>query len=949
MKKYTAICCTAVMLCGTLIAAAACTERDPTVKGDYTRPTEEELRTALGAIDEEKLFGNAAAQGGGFGFSLGGDFEIAADAEACVASLESSIRYDYSHTKDARAGSGSFTLSARGEETDPENTEDGGLNVNVSLYNDADAAYAYVTAERGETRTEAGGKLSFPALAAAAGAYDDIPLPEWFPLAELTSGTVDIEDAVGALLDLGMDAWTDNSDGFKLKLVANERFYESLAADAQSYGMQLTYTQQTFEIYLHIRQDGLLEQFSSLIDIQGDVGEGEEAGTLSIGGNFVLRYATPRVTLPDELADSVKYPLYDDLFISADPEEPDDPEPQPGPVTVLKPQTTADGVVTAQNFNAAEGANILYDATADRVCVVTETGYKIYDAASRNLLDSDSVLQNIVCADVRGGKLYLGMGEKGIDVIDLKNLTASPAHIVTASPVYSIAATNSCIVFGTSLQWGAVMRIGFTGEGETRLLNSVYDPEFLVGQGGVYVIENRTPTATICKIDLAENTSEIFNIANTDGADADISLDGEYLHFNGSCYDADTMELVSSSGLAELYPETTGYPPAETLLITERYSYLRGTDGTLLIYDRSAEAFRYRAEFTPDTLYERTDGTIYAVCAAAGWTAIVDPAEFPKRTVAPDDPTLPDHPVHGNASLPQSTKDGILTVQTFYATKDSLAAYDAATDSYIVAETNAFRVYDMKTGELRFSEELLLDITCLDAYNGKLCLGLGEAKKIRVVDLMNGQYEDIAAAVAVSDIAVMNSCIVYADGDQWCSVYRVGFAGERETLLLSTAYFPVLTPNRSEGLVYVAETGLSDCSLYFIRLSDGTTTEVSQWGEFSYAEEGARFDGEAVYFCGVRFDAATGERLSANLTEDYLPAFGTVPEEGILLTEEYAFLRTQTGIIAVYDRAKGSLLYRTGIAAEAVYKRADGTFVLLSKTSGCAIVFDPEALPGAPQ
>ena len=139
MKKYTAICCTAVMLCGTLIAAAACTERDPTVKGDYTRPTEEELRTALGAIDEEKLFGNAAAQGGGFGFSLGGDFEIAADAEACVASLESSIRYDYSHTKDARAGLGSFTLSARGEETDPENTEDGGLDVNVSLYNDADA------------------------------------------------------------------------------------------------------------------------------------------------------------------------------------------------------------------------------------------------------------------------------------------------------------------------------------------------------------------------------------------------------------------------------------------------------------------------------------------------------------------------------------------------------------------------------------------------------------------------------------------------------------------------------------------------------------------------------------------------------------------------------------------------------------------------------------------
>ena len=286
-------------------------------------------------------------------------------------------------------------------------------------------------------------------------------------------------------------------------------------------------------------------------------------------------------------------------------------------------------------------------------------------------------------------------------------------------------------------------------------------------------------------------------------------------------------------------------------------------------------------------------------------------------------------------------------MQTFYATEDSLAAYDAATDSYIVAETNAFRVYDMKTGELRFSEELLLDITCLDAYNGKLCLGLGEAKKIRVVDLMNGQYEDIAAAVAVSDIAVMNSCIVYADGDQ--CVYRVGFAGERETLLLSTAYFPVLTPNRSEGLVYVAETGLSDCSLYFIRLSDGTTTEVSQWGEFSYAEEGARFDGEAVYFCGVRFDAATGERLSANLTEDYLPAFGTVPEEGVLLTEEYAFLRTQTGIIAIYDRAEGSLLYRTGIAAEAVYKRADGTFVLLSQTSGCAIVFDPEALPGAPQ
>lgn len=956
MKKVAAVCCAAVMLCGTL-TFTACGGRDPIVTGDYTRPTEEQLKEALGAIDEEKLFGGAADQNGAFGFSLGGDLRIAIAAQERTAAFDGSVSYDYNREQRTAAGAGKLAFSAQGypaptkapalavqEPTDPTET-DGDIRFEAALYNDSEAAYAYVTLAQGETQTEMGGKLSFGALAAAAESAEQ-PYGSLLPL---EADARSIAEVVGALTEAGMDAWMDTSEGFKLKLVANDGFYDTLSSYAESYGLQLTYTQKTFEIYLHIGKDGILEQVSSLVDIQSEVGggENEEAGTLTIGGNFVFRRSSPRVTLPDELSDSVKYPLYDDLILSGDPEEPWEPAPQPEPEIVLKPQTTADGVVTAQEYAVPEGGTLHYDAATDRVAVVAQDGYKIYDAASRSLLYSDTRLQGIVCADSYNGKLCLGTGEgKGIYIVDMKNGTAFYAAVV--SPVYSIAVTDSCIVFGTSDQWGAVMRVGFTGEGEARLLGSVHSPDFLVAHGEniVYVIENSTPTSSVYKVDLAENTSEIFGIDGVKDADADMRLDGETLHYGGACYDADTMEPVSSSEISELYPETKGYSPAETLLITEKYSYLRGTDGAMLVYDRSAEAFRYRAEFTPDTLYERSDGTIFAVCKAAGYAAVIDPSDFPKRAVAPDDPALPDRPVYedGVPSLPQSTKDGILTVHTFYATEDSLAAYDAATDSYIVAERNTYRVYDMQTGELRFSEDLLLDIACLDAYNGKLCLGLGTAKKIRVVNLESGRSENIAAAVAVSDIAVMNSCIVYADGDQWCSVYRVGFTGERETLLLSSVYYPVLTPNRSEGLVYAAETGLSDCSLYYIKLSDGTATKVTRFGEFPYSEGGAHYDGENVYFGGARFDAVTGERLSENIAEDYLPAFGTLPEESVLLTDEYAFLRTQTGILAVYNRAEGELLYRTGVTSAAVYRRTDGTFALLSETNGFVIVFDPAAL-----
>lgn len=320
---------------------------------------------------------------------------------------------------------------------------------------------------------------------------------------------------------------------------------------------------------------------------------------------------------------------------------------------------------------------------------------------------------------------------------------------------------------------------------------------------------------------------------------------------------------------------------------------------------------------------------------------IYDETLYPLIDMQPDLPEETPGEQPGNA--PQSTADGVVTAMSYGEAGDDLL-YDNATDSVIAVGKKSYKVYNAESGELLSEETMSTGIECADVWNGKLCLGLGEAKQIKVINLENGIDTTFTTDITVCDIAVMDDCIVFCDGDQWCEVKSCDFDGQNMTTLIISVHEPLLTPNRDDNYVYVVERNLSSISFYYINLNDGSYINHADFSQYAYNTEPAKYDGQYVHFDGKTFDKLTGEQItSVEIAEPY-PAGPEEPKETIYVGERYSLVRSAYNNMLIYDREADQFVYTADLYPVTAYERPDGTLLVTCHAPRYAAIIDLSSL-----
>lgn len=601
----------ALLMGGTLaLSACANDNHDAVIKGNYKQPTQAELDSALASINADNLFGNT--ENLKIGLSLSGSLSLTVAQNDTESSEALSLSYLLNADNSSVAGAGNFAMT----ETINEKSE---VVASAALYNDTDYFYMDVSYEGMNIK----GKLSYASIAHVI--ENKLPTDQ-LPVPELPEGDFTIQ----AMAEAGIDVWLDTSDGIKLKLSANDTFFNNAFAEISPD--EISFTDKTLEIYLYINKDGLFEQMSALIKI-GMENPADTSERVDIDGSLVLKRTNETVTLPSDLTDENKYPVLYEYGTPDDNPPADDPfddYPEPLPdYSANAPVSTYDNVVKAVNFGGEGYKDAIYEETTDTIITYDKNSYTVYDANTGDEILTQRTLLNIYSADAYNGKVVFGLGESRqiliTDIVSQKSQTL----VVPVKP-YRVAALDDCIVYCDIDQWCTVQRCDYEGNNVTTLINSAYSPYLTPNRDDnyVYVSESNISSCELFYINL--NTNEIQTVSEFGDFSYEYrpsEYDGMYLHFGGFSFDRLTGVQISGSDVSELYTPFTEIPAA-TLQITENYSIVRSESNGLLIYDHANDMFVYRADFGPEKVYARADGTFVVISMKDGYAARIYPSEI---------------------------------------------------------------------------------------------------------------------------------------------------------------------------------------------------------------------------------------------------------------------------------------------------------------------------------
>lgn len=324
---------------------------------------------------------------------------------------------------------------------------------------------------------------------------------------------------------------------------------------------------------------------------------------------------------------------------------------------------------------------------------------------------------------------------------------------------------------------------------------------------------------------------------------------------------------------------------------------------------------------------------------------LYDETIYPDRSVYPGDPSHPgENVVRPYPDIPYTSYDGVVTAMNYGDTISEIL-YDGATDSIIVIAPTVYRVYSAESGQLLTSENLQQYINCADVRNGRLCLGLGGTKQIKVVDLSELSSDILSVSIEVNDIAAMDDCIVFSDDGGQCSVMQCDYEGQHINTLISSINTPLLTPNRDDNYLYAVET--SSQITYFIDMSRLGVEERITAGRCQYNYAPAKYDGRYIHISRHTYDSRSGIMVSpSELAEQYTPYSDVFndPWETLYIGERYSFVRSESDNLLIYDREAKEFIYLAKFSPSHVYARADGTFVVTCRNDSYAAIIDLSSL-----
>lgn len=302
MKKFLAIIASAILaVC--MFAFAACdnngnNDNSGVVAGDYKEPTEDELKTTIDDVDEDKIFEGLT------GYELDAKFNVNISADGTDSDMAAALNFKVTTANQSLLGTGTASLTSSG---------DNGMNVNANVYLDSSYAYANVMglsqvlgSDEFKAKVNYGTLLEGVTGKLPMAAEEEAEPDESLNLAEMLALLDEYKIGVGL----------DNSNGLKLKLSVTEESVWLLAAEGglspieiASYKKMVTFNTFVFDVYFALNEDGSFSQASVNLDIdaaltvpQIGLASAEGAGmALKVKGYLTVKAYSGSVTLPEEL------------------------------------------------------------------------------------------------------------------------------------------------------------------------------------------------------------------------------------------------------------------------------------------------------------------------------------------------------------------------------------------------------------------------------------------------------------------------------------------------------------------------------------------------------------------------------------------------------------------------------------------------------------------------
>ena len=305
MKKFLSALLACILALG-LAMFAGCSN-EGTIPGNYSEVTEEDWTAISEALDAQTMFGDMEQEDWNFGFEAKAGFEFSAVNGDENISAGGDAEYKFGMNAEAISGAGSVNFTA------PEGESMSDINLEGSVYNDAQYFYFGGSVKAPDEETAAESKIKFDisslfggltggtATFAAEGALET----ETAPSAEIAA----ILQQAAAELSLKVEA--DLSSGTKLKISATEETFDAVLAEilggSTAESAPATFTSNVLEVYLYIDKDGTFAQAAANIDIAGAIeipaSDTEEAQTIefSVKGTASIKISADIPELPDDL------------------------------------------------------------------------------------------------------------------------------------------------------------------------------------------------------------------------------------------------------------------------------------------------------------------------------------------------------------------------------------------------------------------------------------------------------------------------------------------------------------------------------------------------------------------------------------------------------------------------------------------------------------------------
>lgn len=268
-----------------------------------------------------------------------------------------------------------------------------------------------------------------------------------------------------------------------------------------------------------------------------------------------------------------------------------------------------------------------------------------------------------------------------------------------------------------------------------------------------------------------------------------------------------------------------------------------------------------------------------------------------------------------------NTKDGAVKYYELEGYKDLI--YDAKSNKIITIKGNTVNIYSTNITKEKTLSFDAKPVT-ISADNGILAIGFGDLQQILLYDLStNNEIKKIQTSIDVYELAIDGDIIIYTSNNQWCDLI---FYSISKNIIIAehewASYQPLFTINRTDHILYLAETGSSSSNLIYYNSQTGELIFESQTFQFGQNYIRALFDGNYVNYCGGVFDRKTGLMISSsNLSMYYNDMKNFTPLKTVYNSNEFSFVYGINGtipIVGIYDIIKQQYIYRFNFAALSV-------------------------------